>query len=44
MSPILVGCEKEGIRVVDTRHEATAAFAADASARLDGQPGKILVK
>lgn len=43
VSPILVGCEKEGIRVVDTRHEATAAFAADASARLDGQPGVCIV-
>ena len=40
MSPILVGCEKQGIRVVDTRHEASAAFAADASARCDGEPGE----
>uniref|UniRef100_A0A3Q2QTH3 2-hydroxyacyl-CoA lyase 2 n=1 Tax=Fundulus heteroclitus TaxID=8078 RepID=A0A3Q2QTH3_FUNHE len=34
ISPILVACEKVGIRVVDTRHEATAVFAADAVARL----------
>ncbi|RMB88136.1 hypothetical protein DUI87_35497 [Hirundo rustica rustica] len=30
ISPVLVACEKMGIRVVDTRHEATAVFAADA--------------
>lgn len=36
ISPILVACEKIGIRVVDTRHEATAVFAADAVARLSG--------
>ena len=27
ISPILVACEKHGIRVIDTRHEANAAFA-----------------
>ena len=27
ISPILVACEKRGIRVIDTRHEANAAFA-----------------
>lgn len=36
ISPILVACEKLGIRIVDTRHEATAVFAADAVARLSG--------
>lgn len=36
ISPILVACEKVGIRIVDTRHEATAVFAADAVARLSG--------
>lgn len=36
ISPILVACEKMGIRIVDTRHEATAVFAADAVARLSG--------
>lgn len=36
ISPILVASEKLGIRVVDTRHEATAVFAADAVARLSG--------
>ncbi|XP_064601840.1 2-hydroxyacyl-CoA lyase 2-like [Liolophura sinensis] len=39
ISPILVACEKLGIRVVDTRHEATAVFAADAVARLSGTVG-----
>lgn len=37
ISPILVACEKLGIRIVDTRHEATAVFAADAVARLSGK-------
>ena len=31
ISPILVGAEKLGIRVVDTRHEVTTVFAADAT-------------
>lgn len=37
------GCIDEGIRVVDVRHEATAAFAADGWARLQGRPGVALV-
>lgn len=40
ISPILVACEKMGIRIVDTRHEATAVFAADAVARLSGADKK----
>ncbi|XP_048358646.1 2-hydroxyacyl-CoA lyase 2 [Sphaerodactylus townsendi] len=43
ISPILVACEKMGIRVVDTRHEATAVFAADAVARLSGTVGVAAV-
>lgn len=43
ISPILVGAEKAGIRVIDTRHEATAVFAADATARLTGIPGVAAV-
>ena len=39
ISPILTGARSAGIRVVDTRHEATAVFAADAVARLTGVPG-----
>jgi acetolactate synthase-like protein len=27
ISPILVACEKRGIRIIDTRHEVNAAFA-----------------
>jgi acetolactate synthase-1/2/3 large subunit len=43
ISPILAGCKARGIRVVDTRHEATAVFAADAVARLTGRPGVVAV-
>lgn len=43
ISPILVGCKQAGIRVIDTRHEATAVFAADAMARLSGVPGVAAV-
>ncbi|XP_053907910.1 2-hydroxyacyl-CoA lyase 2 isoform X2 [Cuculus canorus] len=43
ISPILVASEKIGIRVVDTRHEATAVFAADAVSRLSGRIGVAAV-
>ncbi len=43
ISPILVGCKQRGIRVIDTRHEATAVFAADAVARRTGVPGVAAV-
>ena len=43
ISPILVEAKRRGIRVVDTRHEATAVFAADAVARLTGVPGVAAV-
>jgi len=43
ISPILTGCKARGIRVIDTRHEATAVFAADAVARLTSQPGVAAV-
>jgi thiamine pyrophosphate-dependent acetolactate synthase large subunit-like protein len=43
ISPILKGAKDRGIRVVDTRHEATAVFAADATARLSGIPGVAAV-
>lgn len=36
ISPILVESKRRGIRVIDTRQEETAAFAADATARLTG--------
>ncbi len=43
ISPILVGAKRAGIRVVDVRDEATAVFAADATARLTGTPGVAAV-
>ncbi|KAJ7372428.1 hypothetical protein OS493_018931 [Desmophyllum pertusum] len=43
ISPILVSCQNLGIRVVDTRHEVTAVFAADAVARLSGVVGVVAV-
>lgn len=43
ISPIFVAADKIGIRVVDTRHEATAVFAADAVSRLTGSPGIVTV-
>ncbi len=43
ISPILVAAKAAGIRVVDTRHEVTAVFAADAVARLTGRPGVAAV-
>ncbi|HMQ07617.1 MAG TPA: thiamine pyrophosphate-binding protein [Saprospiraceae bacterium] len=39
ISPILTESEKAGIRIIDTRHEATAVFAADCVGRLTGKPG-----
>ncbi len=43
ISPILVAAQNLGLRVIDTRHEATAVFAADAVARLTGIPGVAVV-
>ena len=43
ISPILVASHQRGIRVIDTRHEATAVFAADAVWRLSGVPGVAAV-
>ena len=39
ISPILVEAKRCGIRITDVRDEATAVFAADATARLTGVPG-----
>jgi acetolactate synthase-1/2/3 large subunit len=41
--PILDGCVQEGIRIVDVRHEETAAHAAEAYARLTGKLGVAAV-
>ena len=43
ISPILVAAKARGIRIIDTRDEATAVFAADAVARLTGNPGVAAV-
>ena len=43
ISPILAAAKARGIRVVDVRDEATAVFAADATARLSGVPGVAAV-
>ena len=43
ISPILTASKARGIRIVDVRDEATAVFAADATARLTGLPGVAAV-
>ena len=43
ISPILVEAKKRGIRIIDTRHEVNAVFAADAVARLTGRPAVAAV-
>ena len=43
ISPILVGAEANGIKVVDVRDEVSAVFAADAVARMTGIPGVAAV-
>jgi acetolactate synthase-like protein len=43
ISPILVAAKRAGIAVVDVRDEASAAFAADATARMTGVPGVAAV-
>lgn len=43
ISPVVVAAEKFGIRVIDTRHEVTAVFAADAVGRLTGNVGVAVV-
>ena len=41
--PVYEGCLDQGIRIIDVRHEQAAAFAADAWARVTGQPGVAAV-
>ncbi|HOL37708.1 MAG: thiamine pyrophosphate-binding protein [Proteobacteria bacterium] len=43
ISPILAAAKARGLRIVDVRDEATAVFAADATARLTGRPGVAAV-
>jgi acetolactate synthase-1/2/3 large subunit len=43
VSPILVRAKARGLRIIDTRDEATAVFAADAYARITGTVGVAVV-
>ena len=43
ISPIFVAADRQGIRVIDVRDEANAAFCADAIGRLTGVPGVVAV-
>ena len=43
ISPILVSCSQNDIKVIDVRHEATAVFAADAISRLSPAIGVAAV-
>src|SRR5690349_22879239 len=43
ISPILVAAKRAGIGIYDVRDEASAVFAADATARLTGVPGVAAV-
>ena len=43
ISPILTGAKKEGIRIIDVRHEVNAVFAADAVGRITDTPGVAAV-
>lgn len=43
ISPILSGAKALGIRIIDVRHEANAAFAADVMGRLSGTAGVCAV-
>src|SRR6266508_6640887 len=43
IAPIYAGCVDEGIRIVDFRHEQSAAHAADGWARLTLRPGVAAV-
>ncbi|MCL4234607.1 MAG: hypothetical protein KJ042_08820, partial [Deltaproteobacteria bacterium] len=43
VAPIYIGLQMSGVRIVDTRHEAAAAHAADAWGRLTGIPGVAIV-
>jgi acetolactate synthase-1/2/3 large subunit len=43
LDPIFMACERNGVRLVDTRHEAAAAHMADGYARATGRPGVCIV-
>lgn len=43
LDPIFQACSDQGVRIVDTRHEAAAVHMADGYARTTGKPGVALV-
>jgi acetolactate synthase-like protein len=43
ISPILVAAKRSGVAIIDVRDEASAVFAADATARMTGIPGVAAV-
>ena len=43
ISPILVGCESEGIDIIEVRDEVSTVFAADAVSRLTDSVGVAIV-
>ncbi len=43
LNPLYKACEERNIAIVHTRHEAAAAFMADAWARTTGEPGVVAV-
>lgn len=40
--PLIYGCRKEGIKVIDVRHENAGIYAADAYARATGKTGVVV--
>jgi len=43
MTPAMRGCDQEGIRIIDVRHEQAAGHAAEGWARVTGRPGVAMV-
>lgn len=43
LDPIFQACAQQGVRIIDTRHEAAAVHMADGYARTTGRPGVALV-
>jgi acetolactate synthase-1/2/3 large subunit len=43
LDPIFQACANQGVRIIDTRHEAAAVHMADGYARATGRPGVALV-
>ncbi len=43
MTPAMRGCDQEGIKIIDVRHEQAAGHAAEGWARVTGKPGVAMV-